>query len=118
MYGIVVTMYDDSIVKAMEAVKDFVKTTYDGNNVSVYWVANIINNMPCIEEVRELETEYKYIIELHELPIYEGMMSGHNMATIIDDIKKKTNDKELKFIIGNHYEESVDAVQTGIKYLR
>ena len=29
MYGIVVTMYDDSIVKAMEAVKDFIKTNYD-----------------------------------------------------------------------------------------
>lgn len=116
MYCIVVTMYDDDIVKAMEAIKNYIKKTYD-TPIKVYWIANILNYMPCIEEVRELETEYKYTIQLHELPIFEGMTSGHNIFTIVNSIKNNTKDKELKFIIGSHFENSYNSVMTGINCL-
>ena len=110
-YGIILTKYDEHILEAMELVNNYIKNNFIEGEIQIVWILNAIDTMPHIEEVRELEAIYKFAIEIHELSIVEGAISGHSIGNIIEDIKKKYRYcGNLKFIVGNHYTDSNEAV--------
>lgn len=117
MYGVVITKYDNHIVGAMDLIKNFIKDYYKFKDIKIIWILNIIDAMPYVEELRALEAEYKWTIETHELTIAEGAMEGHNISDIVKDIKKRNEGKLLKFIIGNHYTDSREAIVDMLKFL-
>ena len=110
MTGLVFTKYDKNIDKAMRLLRHHVPT----DTCKIIWVLNIIEEKPHIEEVRELETKHKIKIQEHEIEIEGGLTRTRNLNTIQAKIYAKNKYEMIKFCIGDHYHDSLEAIKLAL----